>query len=128
MVNDHHQTERVREVVQRWAAAERSGDATALRTLLTDDFAGIGPHGFVLDKQQWLARYLSADLDNEAFTVDETAVRISGTTAIAVGVQTQRAAYRGHPVHGRFRLTAVLVGGDRAWSITHVQLSTIQGQ
>lgn len=82
----------------------------------------------MLDKQQWLARYSAGDLVNEVFTVDETRVRTYGTTAIAGGVQTQQATYRGHPVDRRFRLTAVLVGGAYAWSIANVQLSAMPGQ
>ncbi|RCW46063.1 ketosteroid isomerase-like protein [Halopolyspora algeriensis] len=122
---DRDRCAQVRDVVQSWAAAEGSGDAATLRTLLTDDFTGIGPHGFVLDKQQWVARYNAGELVNEEFAVDETAVRTYTSTAIAVGVQNQQATYRGHSVDGSFRLSAVLVDGDRGWSIAHIQLSNL---
>jgi len=51
-----------------------------------------------------------------------------GTAAIAGGVQVQQAAYRGHPANGRFRLTVVLVGGEKAWSIVNVRLSAMPDQ
>ena len=40
-----------------WTAAERDGDAAALDTLLTDEFTAVGPLGFILPKQAWLARH-----------------------------------------------------------------------
>ena len=42
---------------QKWAAAESTGDAGALADLVTDDFRVVGPVGFMLDRQQYLARY-----------------------------------------------------------------------
>jgi ketosteroid isomerase-like protein len=40
-----------------WNNAECDADVERLATLLTDDFVGIGPLGFVLPKQSWLARF-----------------------------------------------------------------------
>ena len=37
-----------------WSDAERNGDGAALDTLLTDDFLGVGPLGFVLPKEIWV--------------------------------------------------------------------------
>ena len=48
------------DTVQAWASAERSGDAVALESLLHPEFLGIGPFGFLLDREQWMERYRSA--------------------------------------------------------------------
>jgi hypothetical protein len=40
-----------------WTSAERAGDAGKLEDLLIDDFFGVGPLGFVLPKEAWLARH-----------------------------------------------------------------------
>lgn len=125
-MSDHDITARTRETVENWATAERAGDTGVLRSLLTDDFAGIGPHGFQLDKQQRLDRYDSGDLVNEAFETEDIAARAYGEdVVIATGVQTQTAVYRGQAFPGRFRLTAVLVRQHGAWAIAHVQLSPL---
>lgn len=119
----------VRETVDTWAAAERAGDVPVLRSLLTDDFAGIGPHGFQLDKAQWLDRYDSGALLNEAFTTEDLAVRPCGDNAAIVnGVQIQTAAYQGQSFPGRYRFTAVLARRGDAWVIANLQLSPMADQ
>jgi ketosteroid isomerase-like protein len=108
---------------QRWADAERQADAAALDTLLTDDFVGIGPYGYVLTRQQWLDRYRTGDLKNAAFSLDEVSVHEYGDTAIAVGLQTQQTFFRGQESSGRFRVTQVAVQQADRWKIASVQLS-----
>jgi len=115
--------EEILDLGQRWADAERRADATALDTLLADDFVGIGPFGFVLNRQQWLDRYRSGDLKNDAFTLGDVSVREYGDTAITVGLQTQQTSYRGQPSSGRFRVTQVAVQQAGRWLIAGVQLS-----
>lgn len=128
-MSDRDITAHVRATVDTWTAAERGGDTRVLRSLLTEDFAGIGPHGFQLDKQQWLDRYDSGALVNEAFATEELVVRPCGNdTAIVNGVQTQTGVYRGQSFPGRFRLTAVLARSGDAWAIANIQLSPIAGQ
>jgi hypothetical protein len=39
-----------------WARAEGAGDASRLDHLLSDDFLGVGPLGFVLLNRAWLDR------------------------------------------------------------------------
>ena len=47
----------VPDLVQRWAAAEAHNDAATLDGLLDGGFAGVGPFGFILTRDQWLARF-----------------------------------------------------------------------
>ena len=57
-----------------WTSAERAGDTSALAALLTDDFTGVGPLGFVLPKAAWLARHQQGTLSYQAFRFDENPV------------------------------------------------------
>ena len=97
-------------------------DAAALDTLLAPDFMAVGPRGFVLDRAQWLERYGSG-LHNSAFSWDDVQVRDFGETAIAIGIQDQRATYQGNDASGRFRISHVFVRRDDQWRIAHIQLS-----
>jgi ketosteroid isomerase-like protein len=108
---------------QRWAAAERDEDVAALDTLLHPEFVGVGPRGFVLTRGQWLERYRSGDLRNQAFAWEDVQVRDFGDTALAVGVWDQQTTYKGQDVSGRFRATQVAVRRDGRWLIAGVHLS-----
>src|SRR5487761_32278 len=93
------------ELGQRWAQAELKGDTATLAELLTPDFTGVGPRGFVLGKDQWLQRYASGDLVNTSFSWQDVSVRGYGDAAVAIGVQDGEAAYNGHPASGKVRGT-----------------------
>lgn len=112
----------VRDLVQRWAVVELNGDVDAFDALLADDFSGIGPVGFVLDKQQWSDRH-RGDLKNEEFEVKDAKVRLYGDTAVVVAVQAQKTKVMGHDSSGEFRVVLVAARQDGAWRIANVQLS-----
>lgn len=113
------------DVLTRWIDAEARGDAAVLDALLDGDFRGDGPRGFVLTKEQWLDRYRTGDLTNQAFTWDETKVRVYDDTAVVMGVQVQTALYQGEDCSGRFQGTLVAVRRGDRWSIVNVQLSRL---
>jgi ketosteroid isomerase-like protein len=108
-----------------WATAELRGDTTFLERILTDDFIGIGPLGFMLTKQEWLARHKSGDLKYESFSLDEVKVRVYNDAAILTGRQAQKATYRGNSIPGQFRIMLVFVQQQGQWQLASLQLSTI---
>jgi ketosteroid isomerase-like protein len=119
--------EEIREFGRRWAEAEERGDVPALGEMADEDLTLVGPLGFVLDKAQWLDRYGSGSLVTKSLSWDDVTVRSYGDTAVAVGVHTQRAAYRGQPSDGRFRATHVLVRSSGGWRLASIHLSPIAG-
>jgi ketosteroid isomerase-like protein len=116
-------TDEIRELGDRWAAAEVTGDTETLAGMVTDDFKLVGPFGFILDKQQWLDRYDSGDFVTTSLSWHDVEVRDYGDTAVSVGTQTQEAAYRGTPNNGDFRITHVFLRRDGRWNIAGIQLS-----
>jgi uncharacterized protein (TIGR02246 family) len=118
-------TQQVLDLVQRWAAAELAGDVAAYDDLLTADFTGVGPVGFVLTSEQWAQRHLG-DLHNEKFEVLDPHVRIYGDpadTAVVEAVQRQATTAMGRDTSGSFRLGLVAVHAGQHWRIAHIQLS-----
>jgi hypothetical protein len=67
--------------------AETNADADVLDGLLANDFVGIGPLGFLLTKEQWLARYRNGDLQNTKFEITDLQTRIYGKLSIKAGSQ-----------------------------------------
>jgi ketosteroid isomerase-like protein len=126
MQHDDLATEQILELGRRWAEAERNGDVAALDTLLYEDFVGVGPLGFVLDKQQWLGPRRSGDLKNSSFEWQDPSVRVFGDTAVVIGTQVQESTYQGRDASGRFRVTQVALrtGGDR-WVLAGMHYSPI---
>jgi ketosteroid isomerase-like protein len=115
----------VLDLVERWAAAEQGNDAEALDGLLTDDFVGVGPLGFVLGRDQWLGRFGNG-LENRSFAVEDAQVRDYGTAAIVVGVLDQETSFRGGDSSGRFRLTLVAVQPADRWLLANAHIGMLQ--
>jgi len=121
----------VLDLVQRWAAAEQENDVGRLNGLLSGDFAGVGPFGFVLTRDQWLARFTNG-LVNRSFTVTDLQVRDYGSAAAGIGVLAQETSWQGSDNSGRFRVTIVAVRADEGcvgegWRLAHVHIGPLQG-
>ena len=58
----------------------------AYQSLLSPQFVGVGPVGFVLDAEQWAQRH-HGGLKNHEFEVADPHVRLFGDTAIVDAVQ-----------------------------------------
>jgi ketosteroid isomerase-like protein len=114
------------DLVRRWAAAEQHNDPGLLDGLLADDFHGVGPVGFVLTREQWLARFANG-LENRAFAVEDPEVRDYGTAAVVVGVLAQETSFQGGDNSGRFRLTLVAVRPADRWLLANVHIGQLQG-
>ena len=114
------------ELGQRWAKAELDGDTRALADMLADDFMGVGPLGFLLDKKAWLGRYSPGALVHDEFAWRDVEVRVFGAAAaIAIGTEEAAGNYAGHPVIGRCRATHVLIREGGTWILAGMHVSAI---
>ena len=125
-MNQEHAEQEVLRLADAWATAELRGDTTFLERILTDDYTGIGPLGFMLTKQEWLVRHQAGDLKYESFSLDEVKVRVyNNDAAVLTGRQVQNGAYRGNSIQAQFRTTLVFVRQQGQWQLASLQLSTI---
>lgn len=110
-----------------WATAERTGDAARLDPLLTDDFRGVGPLGFVLSKAAWLARF-SDGLAYETLHLEEAESRRHDCAALITARQTGRGTFQGHPLpFEAVRATLALVSPGGLWQLAGIHMSFIAG-
>jgi len=117
--------ENLEKLAQDLTNAERKGDVAFLAHTLAADFIGIGPRGFMLTKDEWLARHKSGDLRYESFELDEVKIRVYGDAAVLTGRETTKVKYRGQDQQGQFRTTEVFVKQDGRWRLAGLQLSPI---
>jgi len=124
-MNQEQIEQEVARLADAWATAELQGDTAFLERTLADDFVGVGPLGFLLTKQEWLARLQSGDLKYTAHTLDEVNVRAYNEAAILIGRLTQEAAYRGNPINVLLRTTLVFVHQDGQWHLAGLHFCNI---
>jgi ketosteroid isomerase-like protein len=115
----------VLDLVRRWTMAEEHNDAGILADLLTDDFVGVGPFGFVLTRGQWLGRY-GGGLENRAFAVEDPQVHDHGDSAVTVGVLVQQTSFRGRDNSGRFRVTLAAIRRADRWLLASAHIGPLQ--
>ena len=124
-MNREYAEQEVARLADAWAAAELRGDTAVLERTLTDDFIGIGPLGFMLTKQEWLARHQSGELTYDSLELDEVTVRVYNEAAVVIGRQVQNATYRGNRVDAELRTTLVFVLQEGKWQLASLHFSAI---
>jgi ketosteroid isomerase-like protein len=117
----------IEEFLTTWAATEEAGDTTTLETQLASDFTAVGPLGFILTKQAWLARHRRGDLSYQAFSLSEVSARTAGGTAIVIARNNTRGSYQGHPIPEAVRATLILAGDTGTWKLAAIHMSFIAG-
>jgi ketosteroid isomerase-like protein len=117
-MNQQQLEQEVARLADTWATAELQSDTAFLERLLSDDFVGIGPLGFLLTKQEWIAWLGSGDLKHDALTLDEVKVRVYNDAALVICRLVQDATYRGTPIPAQLRTTLVFVRHKGQWRLT----------
>ena len=116
------------ELAEELRKAELRGDVAFLERVLTADFVGIGPRGFVLNKDAWLGRHRSGDLKYESLERDEVALRTYSDAAILTSRENGKTFYKGQEVPvGALRATYTFVRRGGSWRLAGVQFSPILG-
>jgi ketosteroid isomerase-like protein len=119
-------TEHTDAFLSEWTAAERAGDTEKLATLLTDDFYGVGPLGFVLPRSAWLGRHRQG-LAYEHFSLEEIQVRLYGDVALVSARNNTRGTYQGQPLPEAVRATLVIASNSETSRLAAIHMSFIAG-
>jgi hypothetical protein len=109
-----------------WTAAERAGDTEKLSALLTDDFYGVGPLGFILPKPAWLSRHRQG-LTYEAFDLDEIQVQCWDDLILVTARNCTRGNFQGQPIPEAVRATLVIATVSRTQRLAAIHMSFIAG-
>jgi len=123
----HTATDEMTTFLSDWRTAELNGDTAALDRYLADDFTGVGPLGFMLTKEDWLARHAACDLRYRTFELDDVRARVYGDAAVVIAHQSGEGSYRGGEVPRDLRATLLLVQQSAAWRLASIHMSFIAG-
>jgi ketosteroid isomerase-like protein len=117
----------VSEFLQRWAAAETAGDPAAVAACLTEDFRAVGPLGFELSREDWVARHAEGALAYRRFTIDDARARPIGDAVVVLAHQHTEGTYRGTPVPSDLHTTLVIGSDADGPRLRHVHMSFVAG-
>jgi ketosteroid isomerase-like protein len=117
----------IKDLLTRFAEAQRLSDVDELSALLTEDFKLVGPLGFVVSKQEWLEQFRTGMLQVQSLEWDEIDIRTHAYAyfAIAIGRLTQAANFARRPADGQFRMTAIAIGHGTSWQLAGAHYSPI---
>jgi hypothetical protein len=103
--------------------AELRADTDRVASLLAEDFLSIGERGFVLDKNQWVARH--AEFAYRSTECLDTEVRRYEGCAIIRDVHHSRATWRGQAMELSTRRSQVWVELAGGWKLAGLQFSSL---
>jgi hypothetical protein len=120
-------TDSIDSFLSEWTIAERDGDTEHLKALLTDEFYGVGPLGFILPRTAWLARHGPGGLAYETVDLDEVQTQQYGEVVIVTARNNTRGTYQGHPIPEAVRATLVIVADRHSLRLAAIHMSFIAG-
>jgi ketosteroid isomerase-like protein len=124
MTTDPAAAVRARE--QEWIDVYLRADANAFAALLAEDFVYTSERG-VFDKAAYVDNLRTGEIAMRDFRVGEREVRVYGEAAVATGVATLDAAFRGRDISGAERFTRLWVRdtGSMAWRAVALHASAV---
>jgi hypothetical protein len=117
-----HETARTAQ--EQFDAAELAADTDTLERLLTDDFASIGPKGFLLDKAEWIGRHVH--FTYHALDTSDVDIRVyNDDCALVRNIQRNRATYGDTESTIAVRVSQTWVRQDGQWRLAGIQFSPL---
>jgi uncharacterized protein (TIGR02246 family) len=112
----------IRELEERWRAAQQANDTAAFHELLAPDVTFIGTSGSLRDRADYIASRSGSWIPkSRSFTVGELRLRTEGTVVIVTGRETST----GTDTHARGRFTHVWVRRGARWMLVALQRTEI---
>lgn len=112
----------ITQIEQDWGVALVKNDVAAIDSIVADEWLMSDPDGNLVTKAQSDADMKSGTMTFASFKIDSLMVHVSGDTAVAFGLETEKSTYKGADSSGQYRFTDVFVKRDGRWVAiaTHV--------
>jgi ketosteroid isomerase-like protein len=106
--------------------ALKEQDYIALEGLYADDYMLVRPDGSVLNKQEVLRDLRSGGLRFHSIELDQTRVRMYGSTAVLTAESQAVSSRDGMESRSHFRLTAVYAQQGQSIKLVHFQSTALR--
>ena len=93
------------------------GDVSANERYLAETCTFNDPDGNVMDKTRSIADLKSGDLKFESSKLEDMKVHVYGNAAIVTYATTDKGAYKGKDLSGRYRWTDVFIKRGGSWQL-----------
>ena len=115
----------IQKLEHEWAAALVKGDQAAIDRIESADWMLTDPDGNLVSKAAADADLKSGKMKFETVHGDELKVRVTGDTAIAFGLVSQKMKYNGKEISGQYRFTDVFMKKDGRWQAVWTHLTLV---
>jgi ketosteroid isomerase-like protein len=99
-----------------WAASTASGDLSAVRRFVADDFRGVDPDGNMYDRQDAISDKGTGPQTFVSNHTNEVKVRFYGDAAVAQGSESWERR-TGQPLYGRYVWTDTWIRRNGQWQV-----------
>jgi uncharacterized protein (TIGR02246 family) len=123
---DAKEQDAVKKAHKQWTDALSKRDAAAAEAVLLEDYAIVDPSGRPNSRKFIVDGLRGGQLKIESVDVADTSVRVIGSTAIVVSVQTLKGTYDDNEIGGRYRVTDVLVKQDGKWKLAAGHMTRLE--
>jgi ketosteroid isomerase-like protein len=123
----HEYRHEIDQAEEAWRSAILKGNATALASLLADDYTAITAKGAIETKEQAISSLRAGGLQLTGLSISDRKVRIYGVTAVVTSMAELTGNRKDHEISGRYRYTRVYVRNLAGqWKIVSFEASRIQ--
>jgi ketosteroid isomerase-like protein len=123
----HESRREIDQLEETWRNAVLKGNATALASLLADDYMAITASGTLQTKEQALASIRAGHVHFTLLDISDRKVRFYGTTALVTSVADVKGTTADGDVSGSYRYTRVYVRDlQGAWKVVSFEVSRIR--
>jgi hypothetical protein len=106
-----------------FATAELQADTSTLQALLADDFRSIGDQGYLLDKAQWLGKFV--DFSYTSLQSSDVEVSCYDHVAIIRYVERSSSTWQGQEMTLTARVSQTWIEQAEGWRLAGIQFSTL---
>jgi len=123
--NPDMQRQEVVNLERETARAIMLNNATFIRRVYSEDFAGTLSHGQSVDKLQLIHEIESSGVHYQVFNASDIQVRLFRETAIATCLWSFRAILNGQQTETQMRVMHIYINGPRGWHVVAGQTTAL---